>query len=67
MFTGIVELKSVYFFNKRVGLTWSLVEAKVYEPKKKFKAPEFMEDPSADGGSWADSVDEPKLKKFAFV
>ncbi len=67
MFTGIVELKSVYFFNKRVGLTWSLVEAKVYEPKKKFKPTEFTDDIEAPSGSWADSVDEPKLKKFAFV
>jgi len=31
-FTALVELKSVYFFNKQMGLTWTLVQAKMFEP-----------------------------------
>jgi hypothetical protein len=27
-----VELKNVYFFNRQMGLTWTMVQAKMYEP-----------------------------------
>jgi hypothetical protein len=34
-FTALVELKSVYFFNKQMGLTWMVVQAKMYEPAQR--------------------------------
>ena len=33
-FTAVVELKNVYFFNRRVGLTWTVVQAKMYDPPR---------------------------------
>ena len=31
---GIVELTSVYFLNKRFGMTWRLTQLKVFEPQR---------------------------------
>ena len=30
--TALIELKNIYFFNEKMGLTWTIVDAKVYEP-----------------------------------
>lgn len=67
MFTAIVQLKGVYFFKKQVGLTWTVSEAKIYEPKKKYGgAP--APDVAVTGDSWADqSGEQPvKLQSFSF-
>lgn len=41
--TALVELKNVYFFNEKMGLTWTIVDAKVYEPKIPQAGPRFIE------------------------
>jgi hypothetical protein len=53
-FTALVELKSVYFFNRQVGLTWTLVQAKVYDPRPAI--------PEAGDGA----LSEKKLNGFQF-
>jgi hypothetical protein len=52
-FTALVELKNVYFFNKRMGLTWTIVQAKVF-------------DQQTPHSSMGDDVPEKKLSKFQF-
>jgi hypothetical protein len=58
---AIVELNSIYFMNRRFGVTWKLQQLKVFEPQR-LKGFQFV----SEGGG-ADS-DEPqnKLKGFAF-
>jgi hypothetical protein len=68
MFTAMVQLKGVYFFKKQVGLTWTVVEAKVYEPKKK-RGPDILPPDVfiTESDSWADQSEQPpKLQSFAF-
>ena len=62
MFTSLVQLKGVYFFKQQMGLTWTVVEAKVYEPKKNRLLPP---DVAVTSDSWADQSDQPP-PKFAF-
>jgi hypothetical protein len=67
MFTAMVQLKGVYFFKKQVGLTWTVTEAKIYEPKKKRGGPDPSWTPAVTGDSWADQSEQPpKLQSFAF-
>jgi hypothetical protein len=56
---AIVELNSIYFMNRRFGVTWKLQQLKVFEPQR-LKGFQFVSD-GAD-------ADEPqtKLKGFAF-
>ena len=45
-FTALVELKNVYFFNRQMGLTWTMVQAKMYEPalRRDIEPPSFEDD-----------------------
>jgi len=69
-FTGLVQLKSVYFFKRQIGLTWTLVEAKMFEPKR-VHGPRFIKDsevtetpkPSSPD-SWAGKVAQKKGPMF---
>jgi hypothetical protein len=51
---AIVELGGVYFMNKMIGITWKLVQMKLYEPSR-LKGPHFVEE------------EEPKISGFQFV
>jgi hypothetical protein len=51
-FTSVVHLKGVYFFKKQIGLTWTIVDAKVYQPKKR-RGPDILP-PDVVVDSWAD-------------
>jgi hypothetical protein len=63
-FTALVELKNVYFFNKKIGLTWTIVQAKVYEPKRLHGLQITV--PTDPSESWAESDETEKIGKFAF-
>ena len=59
--TGVstIELTSVYFMNKKFGLTWRMCQMKVYEPQRLHGFQFQMEDEP-------DPDDEPKLAGFQF-
>lgn len=66
-FTALVQLKGVYFFKQQMGLTWTVVEAKVYEPKKAQGPHLLPPDVTGAPASWADDDEQtPKLQKFSF-
>ena len=48
--TPIVELKGIYFFQKKVGLTWVITESKMFESTR-VHGPQFTDEPSEDGDS----------------
>ena len=58
--TAIIELGSVYFMNKKFGLTWRLHQMKVFEPQhlKGFQFNNKQED---------EEDTEPKLSGFMFL
>jgi hypothetical protein len=42
--TALIELKNIYFFNEKMGLTWTIVDAKVTEPlNHPVSGPKFIE------------------------
>ncbi len=59
---AIVELNSIYFMNRRFGVTWKLHQLKVFEPQR-LKGFQFCEDPSED----ADTETDKPLKGFQFI
>lgn len=61
-YTGVsvVELTSVYFLNKKFGLTWKMYQMKVYEPQR-LHGFQFIEDPD-DG----EEEDDKKISGFQF-
>lgn len=56
---AIVELNSIYFMNRRFGVTWKLQQLKVFEPQR-LKGFQFVSE-----GADADEQ-QPRLKGFAF-
>jgi len=55
---AIVELNSIYFMNRRFGVTWKLQQLKVFEPQR-LKGFQFVSDPT-------DEQPQTKLTGFAF-
>lgn len=57
---AIVEINSIYFMNRRFGITWKLHQLKVFEPQR-LKGFQFISDP-------ADEQHQPQgLKGFQFI
>ena len=57
--TAMVELHSMYFMNKRFGLTWKMYQMKIFEPQR-LKGFQFNEDE-------AESEPGPIVKGFQFI
>lgn len=60
---AIVELNSIYFMNRRFGVTWKLHQLKVFEPQR-LKGFQFVSEPGEDESSSSNSN---RLTGFQFI